>query len=1000
MRHLYCIYLFLLAPILLFGQDTAKYKAFEARYMEAYMESQYAQSMAIIDSALLALETEPASQGWKDSLSWSFTGSKMVLQYNLGKYEAIHATLRASKSQVERLDQGKKGIHLAEWLGLRAKLYLVEANFEQAMTHQLEAKAILEQLEMESSPQYIALINNIAVVYLKQAKYDLAADFFRQSVALERKYNEAKGEPYARSLYNLMLVEQKAGQYTKAEQTANLILNIMTDLGHENEFYLQVMIAKGSMLEIKEAYSKAKEVYQAALVFAKSKQYNKVIPSIFLNLGNACRGEKDYLAAETYYKAALAEGKVAFKKTVLFKLFNLSLVQEDYQQAEHYLEQYRAYITAVFAPKTVNYIQSLKLVARLAVAKGNFDAAEAAILQHLELNSTQEKRFDLDQLAGLDINYFLDLGELSRILFIAKDLERKRYQESKSPTYLKRLLTMDSLHAETLAKERETLNLEQDRLSSLKISSATYQRLMKWAHLDQQAAEQLLAISEKDKSTLLLESQNERIAYSKKLLPKNEQEKQEGIKKQYHQILKAYQSTEEKTKKDSLLVLLNDQIWEMEEHKRYLFKQYPDYVDYKFGHKRLQLKQLQKDLGPKRAAIEYFLTDSSCFIFYLDHQEIRYVEQKINAEELAQELMDLQSMLLSYKQVLSGNEEVFLNYSQKAHQLYQLLLAPVLQNPKTTIKQLLIIPDKELAYIPFETLLILPAKDNDNYNSLAYLIKRYAISYSFSLELWQHNQNTSFQQNNGQMLAMAASYQEDDTISLNNKRSQLTPLKLAEEEVQKLATLFEGRFLFGQDAQEERFIKEAKKYRFIHLAMHGLMNREQPSLSGLVFTPNSDSLEDGFLQAIEILNLDLKADLVVLSACETAYGEFQAGNGTASLATAFINAGTPALLVSLWQVDDAATSAIMQSFYQQLEAGLSKSEALRQAKLNYLAANKGPMAHPAFWSPFILMGNDKKLNLPPSNPFLPFAIGGIMLSAGGAFFLRQKRKNQRKEKAA
>ena len=115
MRPIHYIYLFLLAPVLVFGQDTAKYNAFEARYMEAYAQSQYAHSIAIIDSALLALETEPGRQGWKDSLSWSFTGSKMVLQYNLGQYEAVQKTLMAAKSQVERLDQGKKGVHLAEW---------------------------------------------------------------------------------------------------------------------------------------------------------------------------------------------------------------------------------------------------------------------------------------------------------------------------------------------------------------------------------------------------------------------------------------------------------------------------------------------------------------------------------------------------------------------------------------------------------------------------------------------------------------------------------------------------------------------------------------------------------------------------------------------------------------------------------------------------------------------------------------------------------------------
>jgi|GEM_PF-4652728 len=996
--HYYCLFLLLFCPLWLFGQDTAKYKAFESRFMAAYSNGHYDQSIQIIDSALAELTGAKGSIGWKDSLRWSFVGSKIVLQYNLGHYKAAQTALMATKTQVQRLDQGKKGVHLAEWLSLRAKLYLAENNFERTLSTQFEAKAIWEELKLEHSPNYIALINNIAVVYVKLAQYAPAADFFRQSIALERKYNGTKGEPYARSLHNLMATEMQAKRYAKAEQTANLILNIMEGLERKNAFYLEVLMKKGKILEEKKAYKEAEALYLKAMTLAKGER--KTMSQIALTMGQNCEAQQQYEEAENYYKQALAQSTGLISSKAYLMLYDLYLEQEEYQKAEDCLEKYMTRIIAVFGKDSMKYVECLRFVAQLAIAKGELTAAEVAILEHLTLNSTQTKTFSLDRPEEIEINYFLDLAELSSILFIAKDLESKRYEQTKDRRYLKRLYIIDSSYAETLAKQRESYNMEQDRLNSLKVSSAAYQRQMNWAHLDQQPVAKLLAISEKDKSTLLLESQNERIAYSKKLLPKIEQEKQRRIKKNYSQLLKEYKLAKDKTAKDSLLTSLNDQIWEMEEHKRFLFKQYPDYVDYKFGHKPLDLSEFKKMLGPNRAAIEYFLTDSSCFVFYLDAQELRYIEQKIDAEELGQQIMEFQRMLLSYKAVLNGGQQVFLDYSQKANELYQLLLAPILKNTSPNIQQLLIIPDKELAYIPFETLLTQAAQKDDNYNSLPYLIKQYAVSYSFSLELWRHNQATSFRQNNGLMLAMAASYKEGDAINIDNKRSKLSPLKLAESEVRLLAKLFKGRFFYKEEANEEIFTQEAKKFRFIHLAMHGLMNKEQPSLSGLAFTPGSDSLKDGFLQAIEIANLELNADLVVLSACETGYGEFQQGNGTASLATAFIEAGVPALVVSLWQVDDAATAAIMQAFYKELEAGASKSAALRQAKLSYLTVNKGPMAHPAFWSPFILMGNDKKLNLPPSNPFLPFAIGGIMLSAGGAFFLRKKRKGRRKEKAA
>jgi hypothetical protein len=107
--------------------------------------------------------------------------------------------------------------------------------------------------------------------------------------------------------------------------------------------------------------------------------------------------------------------------------------------------------------------------------------------------------------------------------------------------------------------------------------------------------------------------------------------------------------------------------------------------------------------------------------------------------------------------------------------------------------------------------------------------------------------------------------------------------------------------------------------------------------------------------------MQLNADLVVLSACETGFGKFEQGNGTASLARAFMYAGVPALVVSLWEVNDGSTNILMQFFYKNLSAGMDKAEALRQAKLEYIGDAKGTAAHPAFWAAFIQLGDNRPI---------------------------------------
>ncbi len=315
-------------------------------------------------------------------------------------------------------------------------------------------------------------------------------------------------------------------------------------------------------------------------------------------------------------------------------------------------------------------------------------------------------------------------------------------------------------------------------------------------------------------------------------------------------------------------------------------------------------------------------------------------------------------------------------FIKDAYWCYQNLVVP-LMGSHTNINQLIIIADHKLGHLPFELFL---TKDASNegviFHKLPYLIHQYNISYNYSAALWLESQIHQNTPANNKILAMAASYDKGDTGQYNLRlpahnriRNKLYPLPAAQNEVKRLSKIYKGYFGFDTLASEGQFKEMAPQFGIIHLAMHGQLNPEFPMLSSLVFTENGDRHENNLLQAYEISNLELQADLVVLSACESGYGKFEHGNGTASLARAFMYAGVPSLIVSLWQVDDLATSKIMSVFYEQLSQGKNKAEALRQAKLSYLENARGIKAHPAYWSPFIQLGNAAPTNIEKRSNF-------------------------------
>jgi CHAT domain-containing protein len=162
----------------------------------------------------------------------------------------------------------------------------------------------------------------------------------------------------------------------------------------------------------------------------------------------------------------------------------------------------------------------------------------------------------------------------------------------------------------------------------------------------------------------------------------------------------------------------------------------------------------------------------------------------------------------------------------------------------------------------------------------------------------------------------------------------------------------------GEQAKEENVKKEdMDKFKYIHFATHSLIERKFTKRSGIVLSLDDDPQEDGILQMDEILNLKMDADLVVLSACQTGLGMLRSGEGIIGLTRAFMYAGTPSIVVSLWNINDRSTAVFMKNFYKYLMQGNDKSKALQLAKLDMLQSERPLYRHPFFWAPFVLIGD-------------------------------------------
>ncbi len=204
--------------------------------------------------------------------------------------------------------------------------------------------------------------------------------------------------------------------------------------------------------------------------------------------------------------------------------------------------------------------------------------------------------------------------------------------------------------------------------------------------------------------------------------------------------------------------------------------------------------------------------------------------------------------------------------------------------------------------------------------------------------------------------------QETDEVD-SKDTLRLRDLPWAEKELKSIANVVESELYLRGDATEAAFKQNAGRFGIIHLATHVILDDKEPLYSKFVFSKDPGSGEDGYLHLYELYNMRLRANMAVLSACQTGIGKNIKGEGMMSLARGFAYAGCPSVVMSLWSIDDKATSMVVTGFYNGLAQGQSKDVALRNAKLALINGGDPVLANPYYWAGMVVIGNTEPLDV-------------------------------------
>lgn len=431
---------------------------------------------------------------------------------------------------------------------------------------------------------------------------------------------------------------------------------------------------------------------------------------------------------------------------------------------------------------------------------------------------------------------------------------------------------------------------------------------------------------------------------------------------------------------------LKNQLFELNEQKNKICEGYKgEYGNFSHFFKHttaMSLAQIMNFPAENETVLEYSLCDSIILLNVVQNGKHEIFEIKYDSS--------LIQKINRYKNIIAPEHVGRLTLVSKSEinevgtYLYNALLKPAEAMIKN--KQLLIVQEPKLGFIPFEAFVL----DNK------YLIEYQPINYLYSINISDGDKHNRAFVKDCKMAAFLPCYDfKKENVTAYSKKFYETLLPLDyKKESESLYEVSACDTFLVNSATEENFKKLAGNYTVLHLALHSILNPENFVLSKLCFTAVNDTLNDGIFNLCDVTPLKLNAELTFLSGCNTGGGQIIAGEGVMSFARSFILAGSRSIIMSLWELNNNSAIDINTGFYKYLNEGYNKAEALQMSKIDYIKKSDKLHKHPFFWSGIVLIGNKEHIEI--SKPYTllqktAFALG-ILVIVFVIFMFIKKRK--------
>ncbi len=812
-----------------------------------------------------------------------------------------------------------------------------------------EAETALKNIQGDE-----ALIKtHYGLLYMAQTRYDLALESLQAAVDLFENDNRAGTLEVADALVHLGNVYRSMGKYTQAEEQLNHALLIRQEKLPANHELIAAIYNDLGLAYINMDTDKSIEYYEKALETYRM-LHGEDDPKIAIantNLGIVYAKEKLYGDAINYYETALKIWEKVYTKPhankalVLMNLGQTYSAMGDKKSALEYYENALTMYEAALGKKHPDVAFALTLLGNEKIGQKKFDEGLAYYQQALSSNIPNFN--DNNVLTTPPVNEFYNGRQLLySLVYKAQGLEKKYFGETLKHADLVLGLTTLQACDSLIDILRQSATNESDKIELGTVANDVYADGVRIAYTlsdvsfrDRKLYRELsFYFAEKSKSAVLQEAISDTNAKSFANIPDELLEEEKNLKAAIalitQKLAQKPEAEEEKYLRETVFSLNRA----YQDFTKRLENQYPEYFNLKYNSAAPSITQLQNVLSEKTALISYFI----------DENNSRLYTFVISKKKFA---IETKALPPAYDKYITGlRNSLFFQeintFRISAQKLYKLLIPAKIPG---YVNDLVIVPAGRMGVIPFETLLR-KTSENEDFKTLPYLLREYSIRYEFSAGL-------ALQKKHESKIISSALFCAPVTFP---DKDALPDLPGTEAEVNAIASLFRQKninssvYLNGKANEATIKSESLKDFSLVHFATHGVVDEKSPELSRIYLQTETDA-EDGNLFAGEIYNLQLNADLVALSACQTGLGKISKGEGVIGLSRALVYAGAKNIIVSFWSVADESTAQLMTDFYKQLleNPSASYSRDLRKAKLSLLQGN---YSAPYYWAPFILIG--------------------------------------------